>query len=423
MYRSFVIIVRFVEGGSLQDQMKKYGVIKESLAAKYIKQVLIGLNYLHNEGVIHRDIKGANILTTKDGGIKLADFGVAAALTEAESENPVGTPYWMAPEIIELSPATPKSDIWSVGATVIELLTGEPPYFKLDPMPALYRIVQDESPPIPECSKMCEDFLYKCFQKDPELRNSADILLKHPWITTNNIDVSKEEEEKKRKEAEEAEKKRLEMEEEKKKRESQINAEKKLQLLQYAEDEEEEDSWGDFGDDEPIQINLGLKLDDDDLDDMNMNTPVLNNRKSMNIQNLKFDKILNANKKKQLDEDAEDDSDYDDLFGGDPFADEDDDLGDVDFAQKLRQKMTADNADDDDDPFQDDMDEFADFNFESTPKDEEIRMETKLRDLFATLDVGKPEAEIVDICMKLVCHQNDKYLFCSNLRIFEPSLY
>lgn len=378
--------------------MKKYGTFKESLVAKYIKQVLIGLNYLHNEGVIHRDIKGANILTTKDGGIKLADFGVAAALSEAESENPVGTPYWMAPEIIEMSPATPKSDIWSVGATVIELLTGEPPYFKLDPMPALYRIVQDESPPIPECSKICEDFLYKCFQKDPDLRNSAEILLKHPWITVNNGDVSKEEEEKKKMEAEAAEKEKLRLEEERKKQESRMSAEKKLQLLQFAEDEDDTDSWGDFGDDEPIPVNLGLQFERQE--DMNSPSPS-NARKSMNMQNLKFDKILNA--QKQLDDDDED-SDYDDLFGGDPFADDEEELKDVDFAQKLRQKMTLNNIDDDDDPFQDDMDEFADFNFESTPKDEEIRMETKLRDLFATLDINKPEAEIVDICTKLVCN-------------------
>ena len=88
------IYSRFVEGGSLLDQMKKYGVFKEPLVAKYIKEVLVGLKYLHAEGVIHRDIKGANILSTKNGNIKLADFGVAAALNEAESDNPVGTPYW-----------------------------------------------------------------------------------------------------------------------------------------------------------------------------------------------------------------------------------------------------------------------------------------------------------------------------------------
>lgn len=96
---------RYLESGSLQDIVKKYGAMKEPLAAMYIAQVLEGLAYLHAEGnffnrmnnslgVIHRDIKGANILTTKDGLAKLADFGVAASLNEVEAGNPVGTPYW-----------------------------------------------------------------------------------------------------------------------------------------------------------------------------------------------------------------------------------------------------------------------------------------------------------------------------------------
>lgn len=88
----------------------------------------------------------------------------------------------VAPEIIELNPATPKSDIWSVGCTVIELLTGDPPYYDLAPMPALYRIVQDQCPPIPECSKNCRGFLMECFQKDPFLRWTADKLLNHPFV-------------------------------------------------------------------------------------------------------------------------------------------------------------------------------------------------------------------------------------------------
>jgi len=110
----------------------------------YIAQVLEGLVYLHEQGVIHRDIKGANILTTKEGLVKLADFGVATKLNEADfnTHSVVGTPYWMAPEVIELSGVCAASDIWSVGCTIIELLTCVPPYYDLQPMPALYRIVQ-----------------------------------------------------------------------------------------------------------------------------------------------------------------------------------------------------------------------------------------------------------------------------------------
>ncbi|KAH0389234.1 hypothetical protein KCU92_g136, partial [Aureobasidium melanogenum] len=147
-------------------------------------QVLNGLLYLHEQGVIHRDIKGANILTTKEGLVKLADFGVATRKdTGLHESSVVGTPYWMAPEVIELSGATTASDIWSLGCTVIELLDGRPPYHKLQPMPALFRIVNDDHPPLPEgASPAVRDFLMQCFQKDPNLRVTAKKLLKHPWI-------------------------------------------------------------------------------------------------------------------------------------------------------------------------------------------------------------------------------------------------
>lgn len=167
-------------------------------------QVLHGLHYLHDQGVIHRDIKGANILTTKDGTVKLADFGVSTSTLASGQDKEaqvVGTPYWMAPEIIQLSGASSSSDIWSVGCTVIELLQGKPPYHNLAAMPALFAIVNDDHPPLPEgisaVSLRCppwqsplsnsiqaaRDFLMQCFQKDPNLRVTARKLLRHPWIT------------------------------------------------------------------------------------------------------------------------------------------------------------------------------------------------------------------------------------------------
>ncbi|KAI3728539.1 hypothetical protein L6452_17176 [Arctium lappa] len=181
------IILEYVENGSLANIIKpnKFGPFPESLVAVYIAQVLEGLVYLHEQGVIHRDIKGANILTTKEGLVKLADFGVATKLTEADvnTHSVVGTPYWMAPEVIEMSGVCAASDIWSVGCTVIELLTCVPPYYDLQPMPALFRIVQDENPPIPDSlSPGITDFLRQCFKKDARLRPDAKTLLSHPWI-------------------------------------------------------------------------------------------------------------------------------------------------------------------------------------------------------------------------------------------------
>ncbi|OTB00843.1 hypothetical protein M426DRAFT_15069 [Hypoxylon sp. CI-4A] len=179
------IILEYCENGSLHSICKAYGKFPENLVGVYMTQVLQGLQYLHDQGVIHRDIKGANILTTKDGKVKLADFGVSTSTLAGPDKEAqvVGTPYWMAPEIIELSGATPASDIWSLGCTVIELLSGKPPYHHLQAMPALFAIVNDDHPPLPEgVSSAARDFLIQCFQKDPNLRVSARKLLRHNWI-------------------------------------------------------------------------------------------------------------------------------------------------------------------------------------------------------------------------------------------------
>lgn len=179
------IILEYCENGSLHTICKNFGKFPENLVSLYTGQVLQGLLFLHEQGVIHRDIKGANILTTKEGLVKLADFGVATKAQGPTEGSVVGSPYWMAPEVIELSGATTASDIWSLGSTVIELLDGKPPYHKLAPMPALFRIVNDDHPPLPEsASPLVRDFLMQCFQKDPNLRVNAKKLLKHPWIVS-----------------------------------------------------------------------------------------------------------------------------------------------------------------------------------------------------------------------------------------------
>jgi serine/threonine protein kinase len=176
-------VLEYVESGSLYKLLKKFGTFPESLVALYLTQVLEGLKYLHSKNIIHRDIKGDNILITKSGVAKLADFGTARLDDTEKSFTVVGTPYWMAPEIIEMSNCGTSSDIWSIGCTIIELLTGTPPYFDLGTMSALFNIVQDPHPPLPEgISEELKDFLMKCFLKDTAVRPSAEQLLTHPWI-------------------------------------------------------------------------------------------------------------------------------------------------------------------------------------------------------------------------------------------------
>lgn len=197
------IIMELVEAGSLSVIIKQsdVGPFPESLVAVYIEQVLQGLAYLHAQGIVHRDIKGANILTNKEGLVKLADFGVAARLSgrtsheqgdDGDSAQPVGTPYWMAPEVVELKTVTVSSDIWSVGCLAVELLTGHPPYFDLQPLSALYNIVQDPHPPLPNgTSEAFQEFLLSCFNKDPLKRPSAQDLCLHHWISESKEKVRK----------------------------------------------------------------------------------------------------------------------------------------------------------------------------------------------------------------------------------------
>lgn len=124
---------RYAENGSLGQTLKAFGKLNERLVASYVVKILEGLHYLHRSDVVHCDLKAANILTTKNGNVKLSDFGVSLNLRamEREIKDVAGTPNWMAPEVIELKGASTKSDIWSLACTVIELLTGRPPYAEI----------------------------------------------------------------------------------------------------------------------------------------------------------------------------------------------------------------------------------------------------------------------------------------------------
>ncbi|KAF9977584.1 hypothetical protein BGZ73_005567 [Actinomortierella ambigua] len=182
------IILEFVENGSLLTTLKAFGTFPEKLVVAYVVKILEGLVYLHGKEVVHCDLKAANILTTKNGNVKLSDFGVSLNMKVKESDfgAVAGTPNWMAPEVIELKGASPASDIWSLGCTIIEMLTGRPPYADLLAMTTLFRIVEDDRPPLPNnISADLLDFLCQCFQKDPTLRPSASMLSRHRWIVRN----------------------------------------------------------------------------------------------------------------------------------------------------------------------------------------------------------------------------------------------
>ena len=168
--------------------VKQSGKMGEHLVFIFVKQILEGLAYLHNQGIIHRDIKGANLLLTKNGVVKLADFGYSILNDKNKVNSIVGTACFMAPEVIEQKGnISPKCDIWSLGSTIVQLLTTRPPYYEFEPMAAMFRIVTDDCPPLPTgISENLKNFLLKCFIKDPSKRPSAKELLQHPWITTPN---------------------------------------------------------------------------------------------------------------------------------------------------------------------------------------------------------------------------------------------
>ncbi|RCK55550.1 Cytokinesis protein sepH [Candida viswanathii] len=181
---SLNVILEYCEGGSLRQLYKKLKKgLPETQIINYVSQILHGLTYLHEQGVVHRDVKAANVLLTDKGDVKLADFGVATKVN-SQHFTVVGTPNWMAPEtVLGGEGICTASDIWSLGATIIELFTTNPPYHDLNPMATLHAIGTDEHPPLPKSiSSLARDFLLECFQKQPNLRISAKLLLKHKWL-------------------------------------------------------------------------------------------------------------------------------------------------------------------------------------------------------------------------------------------------
>ncbi|XP_010365738.1 mitogen-activated protein kinase kinase kinase 19 isoform X4 [Rhinopithecus roxellana] len=187
------IFMEFVPGGSISSIINRFGPLPEMVFCKYTKQILQGVAYLHENCVVHRDIKGNNVMLMPTGIIKLIDFGCAkrlawAGLNGTHSDmlkSMHGTPYWMAPEVISESGYGRKSDIWSIGCTVFEMATGKPPLASMDRMAAMFYIGAHRGlmPPLPDhFSENAADFVRMCLTRDQHERPSALQLLKHSFL-------------------------------------------------------------------------------------------------------------------------------------------------------------------------------------------------------------------------------------------------
>ncbi|XP_073528339.1 serine/threonine-protein kinase PAK 5 isoform X2 [Phyllobates terribilis] len=192
MYNSYLVgdelwvVMEFLEGGALTDIVTHTRMNEEQIATVCFS-VLKALSYLHNQGVIHRDIKSDSILLTSDGRIKLSDFGFCAQVSKEvpKRKSLVGTPYWMAPEVISRLPYGTEVDIWSLGIMVIEMIDGEPPYFNEPPLQAMRRI-RDNLPPrvkdVHQVSSVLRGFLDLMLVREPSQRATAQDLLRHPFL-------------------------------------------------------------------------------------------------------------------------------------------------------------------------------------------------------------------------------------------------
>ncbi|NXN26736.1 M3K19 kinase, partial [Nycticryphes semicollaris] len=187
------IFMEFVPGGSISSIISRFGPLPEIVLWKYTKQILQGVAYLHDNCVVHRDIKGNNVMLMPNGIVKLIDFGCARRLawvslsgTQSEMLKSVhGTPYWMAPEVINESGYGRKSDIWSVGCTVFEMATGKPPLASMDRIAAMFYIGAHRGlmPSLPDrFSSTAVDFVRACLTRDQRERPSALQLLDHPFV-------------------------------------------------------------------------------------------------------------------------------------------------------------------------------------------------------------------------------------------------
>lgn len=184
------IFLEYVPGGSVAAMLNSYGPLPEPLIRNFVRQILTGLAYLHDKDIIHRDIKGANILVDNKGGIKISDFGISkkveTGLLTSGNHRPSlqGSVFWMAPEVVKQTSYTRKADIWSLGCLVVEMFTGTHPYPDCSQLQAIFQIGSKFAAPQipPKSTAEAKAFLGKTFELDHNLRPSADELLQSPFL-------------------------------------------------------------------------------------------------------------------------------------------------------------------------------------------------------------------------------------------------
>ncbi|WFD32788.1 mitogen-activated protein kinase kinase kinase [Malassezia sp. CBS 17886] len=176
------IFLEYVPGGSVVALLRSYGAFEEPLVQNFVRQILYGLRFLHARGIIHRDIKGANILVDNKGGVKISDFGISKKV-ESGACVLQGSVYWMAPEVVKQTAYTYKADVWSLGCLVVEMFSASHPWPHLDQMQALFQIGMSKRPDLPEdISAIASSFLQRALEVDVEQRPNAEALLEHPLL-------------------------------------------------------------------------------------------------------------------------------------------------------------------------------------------------------------------------------------------------